>query len=286
MGSPGRHVGRGRLQHPLRRIARPPVPLRHALLQGGAGRRPAQPVAPRRLRLLGQPPADHAAVRHRVLPHPEAILEPLQQVPAQLLHLGGHRRLARRLALPAGRHLQRAPPARGASPPRDWQPRGGHRRCGHQPVRHRRRRRRPQGGIRGARHPLRGAERLPAGQLRIRRRRDGRNRGAGGRPRRLARRTLLRDAPRHLHHAGGAEAGQPPRRRGAPRGRDALRGGLRVHRARLPPGRIHRPLALSAALPVPRHHPRLFHQPRLQGKRRTHQGRRGQGARFRRRSGL
>ena len=43
----------------------------------------------------------------RLVPHPEALLEPVQRPPPPQLPVGGHRRLAGLHPLPAGRHLQR-----------------------------------------------------------------------------------------------------------------------------------------------------------------------------------
>ena len=101
------HVGGGRLQHPLGRVAGPPDRPRQALLPRRVRDRDQRRLAARRVRLLGRPAPDHAAGRHPLVPHPEAVLEPVQRpAPPQLL-LGGHRRLAGLHPLPAGGHLRR-----------------------------------------------------------------------------------------------------------------------------------------------------------------------------------
>src|SRR6266498_4113064 len=100
-----------------RSIQQPPssaVRPRQALLHGGARRGVPRRVAARLVRLQRRLPADRAAGRDGVVPHPEALLEPDQQVPAPHLLVGGHRRYADLHTLPARGHVQRHVPRLGA----------------------------------------------------------------------------------------------------------------------------------------------------------------------------
>ena len=64
-------------------------------------------VAARRVRLFGFPAPDHAPERYPVVPHPEALVEPVQRASPPQLPVGRNRRLARLHTLPTCRHLQR-----------------------------------------------------------------------------------------------------------------------------------------------------------------------------------
>ncbi len=114
---PGRRqLDRARLQHPVRRVARAPVPARPVVLRARV--RPPLPrvLEPRRLRLQRPAAADHARRRHRPLPHAEAVVERVQQARVPHVPLAGDRRQRGAHALPAGRHLQR-PGRRRRDPP-------------------------------------------------------------------------------------------------------------------------------------------------------------------------
>ena len=114
---------------------------------------PREVWLPGLLRLLRRAPPDRQSGRSRLLPHPEALLERGEPVPAPHLPLGGHRRHPDLHPLPARRHLQlgalgtraracraqlprqtpreHLAPARsasataGAAPPGRWSPRRG-----------------------------------------------------------------------------------------------------------------------------------------------------------------
>ena len=76
-----RHLDRARLQHPVRRVARAPVPARPGVLRARV--RPPLPrvLEPRRVRLQRPAAADHARRGHRPLPHAEALVEPRSTSP-------------------------------------------------------------------------------------------------------------------------------------------------------------------------------------------------------------
>ena len=74
----------------------------------------------------------------------------------------------------------------------------------------------------------------------------------------LGGRALPGDPPRHLHVAGRDEAGQPPLRAPAPRGRAVVGDGGGTRPAGLPGRGAGRDLADRAAAPVPRHPPRVL----------------------------
>ena len=101
------HVGRGRLQHPVGRVARAPDRARQAVLPRRVRPGDHRPLAPRRVRLLRRAPADPEGGGHHVVPDPEDVVERDQPLPAQHVLVGGHRRHAHPHALPARRHLQR-----------------------------------------------------------------------------------------------------------------------------------------------------------------------------------
>ena len=89
------HVGRGRLQHPVGRVARAPDRARQALLPRRVRPRDHRPLAPRRVRLLRRAPADPEGGGHHVVPHAEDVVERDQPLPAQHVLVGGDRRHAR-----------------------------------------------------------------------------------------------------------------------------------------------------------------------------------------------
>ena len=191
---------------PVGRVPGPPDRLRQAVLPRRARDRDRRRVAARRVRLLGRPAPDHAPERYPVVPHPEALVEPVQRPPPPQLPLGGNRRLPGLHPLPAGRHLQRqrqrprAPLRRGElQGPRACHPLA-------LPVRLGRRRRRPD--RRDARiGPAAGRHRRAAppdhgGATAL----LHRGRGRDPRPGRLGGRALSRAAPGHLHHPGRHQA--------------------------------------------------------------------------------
>ena len=101
---------------PVRRVARPPAPVRPALLRARARPPLHGAVAARRVRLHRPAPAAHAR-RPGIdaLPHAEALVEPLQPARAPHVHVAGARRQRGAHALPAGRHLQRRGDGRRAA---------------------------------------------------------------------------------------------------------------------------------------------------------------------------
>ena len=90
----GEHVGGGRLQHPVGRVARAPDRARQAVLPRRARPRDHRPVAPRRVRLLRRAAADPGRGGHHVVPHAEDVVERDQPLPAPHLLVGGDRRHA------------------------------------------------------------------------------------------------------------------------------------------------------------------------------------------------
>ena len=74
----GRHLDRARLQPAGGRVARAPVRPRPALLRARVRAPRDRVLEPRRVRLQRPAPADHARRGHHRLPHPEAVVEPLQ----------------------------------------------------------------------------------------------------------------------------------------------------------------------------------------------------------------
>ena len=82
------------------------------------GRRCPRVLEPRRVRLQRPAAPDHARRRDRPVPHPEAVLEPVQPARPPHVHLAGDRRVAGARALPAGRHVQRHRRGGRASPQR------------------------------------------------------------------------------------------------------------------------------------------------------------------------
>ena len=244
----GRDLGRARLQHPVRRVARPPVPARPALVRVAV--RPAlhRVLEPGRVRLQRAAAAAHARRRHLALLHAEALLEPLHTAGVPHVHVAGARRQRGARALPAHRDLHLRGHGRRATAGRPRLP--GSRSLSHEParVRLRRRRRRADGGDardappypRPARAAAHGAP-FPGRVLRGAR---GRARPAADRPGRA----LPRVPPRHLHLAGPRQARQPPLRAGAARRR------VPRHRVGLLPARGARPaVEAPAPQPVPRH---------------------------------
>ena len=155
VGARRRHVDRARLQPAVGRVARPPVPARPAVLRARARAPLPRVLEPRRLRLQRPAPADHARGRDRALPHPEALVEPVQRAAAPHVHVAGDRRLRGARPLPARRHLQRDRRGRGASPERARLQ--GSRPLGSQPAPVRLRRRRRRADARDARDAPAGA---------------------------------------------------------------------------------------------------------------------------------
>ena len=88
VGARRRHVDRAGLQPAVGRVARPPVPARPAVLRARARAPLPRVLEPRRLRLQRPAPADHARGRDRALPHPEALVEPVQRAAAPHVHRG------------------------------------------------------------------------------------------------------------------------------------------------------------------------------------------------------
>ena len=234
-------MGRGRRQPALGRVAGPPVRVGAALVRRPlrCGHHAGQPdrVDPRRVRLRRQPAPDHGRGGLRVLPHPEAVVEPDQPLPAPHVLVGGHRRHPHLHPLPARRHLQRRGRAVRAGLRRPELPRQGSARrgrctcsatataaaapparCSSGPA--------ASAGADG-RRPRRPAAVRHRVARRVLRRRACRVRR---RPR-VAGRAVLRDAPRHVHVAGSHQVGQPAGRAGAARAR-----GVDGHRCGAAPG--------------------------------------------------
>ena len=118
----GRHLGRAGLQHPLRRVARAPVPARAVVLRARVRQALPRVLEPGRLRLQRAAAADHARSGHRAVPHPEALVEPFNRPAYHTFLWQGIDGSARADPLPAGRHLQRASPRsrRSAGRARDY----------------------------------------------------------------------------------------------------------------------------------------------------------------------
>ncbi len=93
VGAGGRHLGGARLQPALGRVAGAPVPVRPAVLRARVRPPPPRVLESRRVRLQRPAAPDHARRRHRPVPHPEALLEPVQRSRTPHLHLAGHRRV-------------------------------------------------------------------------------------------------------------------------------------------------------------------------------------------------
>ena len=268
----GRDLGRAGLQHPLRRVARPAVPARAVVLRARVRQALPRVLEPGRLRVQRAAASDHARGGHRAVPHPEALLEPVQQAGVPLVPVAGHRREPRLDAFPSGRHLQRDR-HRGGDPP-DGTRLQGARPLAHElpAVRLRRWRRRPRpGDARGAaprRRPPGGSAYDAALERGVLQRARARDHGLAG----PGRRAVLRVPPRDVHLTGRGQAREPHERVPAAR-RRAARGARPLARRRaLPARRDHAPLAGALLQPVPRHHPGLV----------DHRGLRGRGARLRR----
>ena len=196
-----------------------------------------------------------------LVPDPEDLVEPDQQVPPPHLLVGGHRRHPHLHPLPARRHLQLPSSAARRSPTRSaTSPRRALANRSLAPVRLGRRRRRPH--PRDAR-PGRAAR----GTWKARRRVEIETPAAFfdkaaadyADAARLGRRAVPGAAPRHLHQPGRDQAGQPAQRAPAARGR-AVGGHRRGARPGTPyPYERARPaLEDGAAPPVPRHPARLL----------------------------
>ena len=194
---------------------------RQAVLPRGVRRRDRGGLAAGLLRLLrGAAPAD-PALRVALVPHPEALVEPDQHVPPPHLPLGGHRRDARLQPLPARGHVQLA-----SCPAPSWPVRRG---TSARRAARRGRSCRSDGATAAAARPARcspaphrtadleGSPRVaiesPARLLRARPRPSTRSRAG------VVGRAVPRAPPRHLHQPGPDQAGQPPQRAPAPRGR-------------------------------------------------------------------
>ena len=216
-----RHVGGVRHQPPGRRGDGPPARPRHAVLPRGARRpRPRRCGCRTRSATPGRCRRSSAARRQAVVPQPEDVVELHRRLPAPHVLVGGHRRHAGLHALPADRHLQR----RGDAG------RAGARRVGLPGRRDRRARSMllfgyGDGGGGPTREMVERAHRFadlegmpqvrlesPGGVLRGRR--GGVRRRAG-----VVRGDVPRVPPRRLHLADRDEAGQPPHRAPAARGR-------------------------------------------------------------------
>ena len=272
------HVGRGRLQHPVGRVAGAPDRARQALLPRRARPRDHRPLAPRRVRLLGRAPADPERGGHHVVPHAEDVVERDQPVPAQHVLVGGHRRHADPHALPARRHLQRRHERAASSRRASASSRSsavskhslypfGYGDGGGGPTR---------AMLESARRlaDLEGAPRVEIDTV-ASFWEQGARRGAG--PPGVGRRALPRVPPGHLHDQRPDQARQPAatsRRCARPscgrsRRRTATTGARTRRRAR-------RGVEAAAAQPVPRHHPGLEHplgQRRLPPRPRADRGR-------------
>ena len=156
-----------------------------------------------------------------LVPDPEDLVEPDQRVPPPHLLVGGHRRHPDLHPLPAGRHLQRRAVRRRARACVRGTSARRARDAVARAVRLRRRRRRPDPRDARPRAIARRTWRArpacalesPAGVLRARPRRSTPD--AAG----VVGRALPGAPPRHLHLPGPDEAGQPPQRAPAPRGR-------------------------------------------------------------------
>ena len=93
LGDRRRHVGRARPQHARRRIARPPDPLRQALLQAEVRRGREHRLEPRLLRLQRAAAANLQALGHRLFRHPETAVGPrVHHVSLSPLLVAGARR--------------------------------------------------------------------------------------------------------------------------------------------------------------------------------------------------
>ncbi len=216
-------------------------------------------------------------------------MEPVEQDAAPHLLVGGHRRHPGLHPLPAGRHLQLRV-HRGRTRPRRAQLRGqgaGHPVPRAVRLRGRRRRSDPRDDGAGPAAAVPGGlaaagDREAVGVLR---RRGGRVRAARAG---VVGRDVPGAAPRHLHHPGQDQAGQPAQRTPAARGgvvghrrRTAGRLGVRLPVRAAGPG-----LEDGAAAPVPRHPARLVDRLGAPGgPRDLPEGRRGVGGRRGRRSG-
>ena len=257
----GQHVGGSRHEPAQRREHRAPDGARPALLREPLRRALQRRVDPRRLRLPGLAAADLRQRRCHPVHHPEAQLEQAEPLPAQHVLVGGPRRHPRAHPLPAGRHLQRRGGGQGDGVQRTQLPGPRLERLGADAVRpwQRRRRAHPRDGR--ARptdgRPRRCAPPDDGVERRLLRPRRGRDRRRCTRAA-VARRAVLRDAPRHPHQPDRDQGGQPPLRAAAARGRTVVGGGwLGAHRG---DRRTRRAVARGVAAAVPRHHPRLFHR--------------------------
>ena len=249
-----RDVGRVGHQHGRRRGDGAPVPRRPAVVRGAPRDDVRRGVAAGLVRLHRRAAADRHAGRLPVVPHAEDLLEHHQRLPAPHLLVGGHRRHAGVHALPAGRHLHRRADRRASSPT----PRATSATRGRRPGRScRSGTATAAAGRPGRCWPARAHGRRSPARPRSRSRR---RRRSSRRPRReyadapgLGGRAVPGDPPRHLHLAGRDEAGQPPLRAPAARGRAVVGDGGGTRPAGLPGRGAGRALADRAAAPVPRH---------------------------------
>ncbi len=253
LGPGRRHVGRARRQHARRRGARPPAPLRQALLPGQVRHRRQGRLEPRHVRPQLADAADPAPGRDRLLR-----LRPLRARagPDPFLLVGGDGRLARP-RLRAGRLVQRQPPGRDAQDPGGRAQEHGHQGL-HDPLRRRGPRRRA--ARRGPRRDQEIPGRPERASARLRSPGDlsqgDRRRERSGAPGRQARAQL--HLPGLLHDPDGDQEEQPPAREPARHGREVLRDrrGLGLP-GLLSRARHRRGLEDRPPQPVPRHPRRL-----------------------------
>ena len=90
-----RQLDRARLQPPVGRVARAPVPPRPALVRARVRPAPPRVLEPRRVRLRRAAAADPARGGDHALPDAEALVEPLQQAGAPHAHVAGRSTAAR-----------------------------------------------------------------------------------------------------------------------------------------------------------------------------------------------
>ena len=282
-----RDVGGVGHEHARRRGAGPTVRGRQAVLPGAARGGAPGGLAARLVRLLRGAAADHRRGRLPLVPHPEDLLERDERDAAPHVPVGGHRRHPDLHPLPAGGHLQRPAVRRGAGPRRSA---GSPRRVGPTPRWSRSGGATAVAGRPGRCWPRRARTRSLEGSPTVRVGAPAEF-FAAAEAEYAQRAGVVRGAvpgvpPRHLHHAGPHQAGQPAQRAPAARGRTVGDHGRGARRCRLPGRCAATVLGDGAAAAVPRHPAR--HLDRLgvpAGRAGVRAGRDGAGRRDRRRAG-
>ena len=186
-------------------------------------------MAAGQLRLHRRMAADRPPCRVRMVPHAEDLVERHHQVPAPLVHVGRHRRLAHLHPLPTGGYLCRLVQGPGTRLRREELPGQGSRRPLASALRFRRWRRRPHAQHDGAPAPLREPRRRLQGERRRAERLLRQGASAACRERRpgnarLEGRAVPRTASRHFDLATGHETRLSPRGIAAAHGRIPGRG--------------------------------------------------------------